>query len=63
MSSFVDGFAKGWNATAAGIRLPVIAWLGGAFWVARQPDCGFWDGVIWLWYVGRYIAEHFTVLH
>jgi len=45
------------------VSFPAFMWLGGAFWVARQPNCGFWDGVVWLWYVGRYIAEHFTVLH
>lgn len=46
----------------AKLALPFFAWLGGAFYVSHQPDCGFWDGVVWLWYVGRYIAAHFTVL-
>jgi hypothetical protein len=23
---------------------------------------GFWDGVFWMWYVGRYLAAHFTML-
>ena len=45
----------------ARISLPVLAWLGGAFWVANQPNNSFWDGVIWFWYVGRYIAAHFTM--
>lgn len=39
-----------------------IVWLGGAIHVAHQPGYGFWDGVIWLYYVGRYLAEHFTQL-
>lgn len=42
--------------------LGFFAWLGGAFWVGHQPGMGFWDGVVWLWYVGRYIAAHFTLL-
>ncbi len=44
------------------VRLPLIAWLGGFFWVWNQPNCGFWDGVFWLWYVGRFIAAHFAML-
>ena len=43
----------------------VIAWLvyfGGNYWTAEQPGFGFWDGLIWPWYVGRYIAAHFTML-
>lgn len=47
---------------AARIKWPFLMWLGGAFWVARQDGMGFWDGVVWLWYVGRYIAAHFTML-
>jgi len=43
--------------------IPFVAWLGGAFWVGNQPGFGFWDGLIWLWYVGRYIAAHFAMLH
>ena len=38
-------------------------WLGGAVWVANQPGFGFWDGVIWLYYVGRFAAQHFAALH
>lgn len=41
--------------------LPPIMYLGGAFFTANQPGMGFWDGLIWLWYVGRYVAQHFTV--
>ena len=44
------------------LSLSFLAWLGGAFWVADQPGHGFWDGVVWMWYVGRYIAKHFTAL-
>ncbi len=44
------------------IGLGFIWWLGGAFWVANQPGMGFWDGVVWLYYVGRYVAQHYTVL-
>lgn len=31
-------------------------------WVSNQPGCNGWDGMIWPWYVGRYIAAHFTML-
>lgn len=48
--------------TTSRISLGLIAWLGGAFYVAHQPNCGFWDGVVWFYYVGRYIAAHFTLL-
>jgi hypothetical protein len=51
------------NNTNTTITLfPLFAWLGGAFWVGNQPGNNFWDGVVWLWYVGRYIAAHFTLL-
>ena len=52
-----------------GVRSPTnlflgfFTWLGGAFFVANQPGMGFWDGLIWMWYVGRYIAAHFAMLH
>lgn len=51
------------RARTARLTLPLMAWLGGAFWVGSQPGFGFWDGVVWLWYVGRFIAEHATALH
>ncbi len=44
------------------LSIGFFAWLGGAFWVAEQPGMGFWDGVFWLWYVGRFVAQHFTAL-
>jgi hypothetical protein len=44
------------------LSLGFVAWLGGAVWVANQLGYGFWDGVVWLFYVGRYIAAHFTQL-
>ena len=44
------------------LSLGFITWLGGAVHIANQPDCGFWDGVVWMYYVGRYIATHFTQL-
>lgn len=40
----------------------LLAWLGGAFYVAHQPGMNGWDGVVWFWYVGRFIAAHFTML-
>ena len=40
----------------------LLAWLGGAFWVGAQPGMTCWDAIIWFWYVGRYIAQHFTTL-
>jgi hypothetical protein len=39
-----------------------LAWLGGAVHVANQPGMGFWDGLVWLYYFGRYISAHFTLL-
>jgi hypothetical protein len=48
--------------TGATISLPFFGYLGGAFFVAHQPGMGFWDGVVWIWYVGRFIAAHFTML-
>lgn len=42
--------------------LGFLVWLGGAVWVAHQPGCAFWDGVIWPYYVGRYVAMHFAAL-
>lgn len=43
--------------------LGFVGWLGGAVYTAYQPGMNFWDGVIWLYYVGRYAAQHFTTLH
>jgi hypothetical protein len=54
--------SKGWTWRQPKLSLGMLAWLGGAFHVAAQPGHGFWDGVIWMWYVGRYIATHFTAL-
>lgn len=51
-----------YRTVSAKISLGLIAWLGGAFHTAAQPGMGFWDGVFWLWYVGRYLAKHFTEL-
>jgi hypothetical protein len=42
--------------------LGLFGYLGGAVWVAHQPGYNFWDGVVWLYYVGRYVAAHFTQL-
>jgi len=42
--------------------LGFFGYLGGAVWVAHQPGFGFWDGVIWLYYVGRFAAQHFAAL-
>lgn len=49
-------------STYSKITFPFLVWLGGAFYVGHQPGCGFWDGVVWMYYVGRYIAAHFTML-
>ena len=45
-----------------GFVLGFIGWLGGAVHIANQPGMNFWDGVVWLYYVGRYVAQHFTIL-
>lgn len=39
-----------------------IFWLGGAVHVMRLPDYDFWDGLIWMYYVGRFVAIHFAAL-
>lgn len=44
------------------LSLGFLTWLGGAVHVAHQPGLGFWDGIVWLYYVGRYVAEHFVAL-
>ena len=45
------------------LSLGILCWLGGAVWVSNQPGYDGWDGLIWLYYVGRYIAAHFAMLH
>lgn len=50
------------NCSSGGFVLGFFGWLGGAVWVADQPGMSFWDGIIWLYYVGRYVAQHFAVL-
>lgn len=42
--------------------LGTFGWLGGAFYVWNQPGMTVWDALIWLWYVGRFVAKNFTVL-
>ena len=44
------------------IGLGFLFWLGGAVHVMSQPGMGFWDGIGWLYYVGRFVAQHFTAL-
>jgi len=41
----------------------LVGYVGGAVYVSHQPGFGFWDGVIWFYYVGRDIALHFAQLH
>lgn len=53
---------KDFHPTTRQVGLGFITWLGGAFYVGHQPGCGFWDGVVWMWYVGRFIAAHATLL-
>ena len=43
--------------------VPFTVWLGGAVHVYNQPGYGFWDALIWMYYVGRYIATNFALLH
>ena len=43
--------------------LGITRWLGGAFYTAHQPGMEYWDGLIWLWYVGRYVAADFATFH
>lgn len=49
--------------TSCRASLGFLWWLGGAWWVGHQPGMGFWDGIFWLFYVGRYTAQHFTAFH
>lgn len=53
---------KDFNVTTK-LSLGFLSWLGGAVWVAHQPGHGFWDGIVWMYYVGRYVAQHFTALN
>jgi len=39
-----------------------LFWLGGAIHIMNQPGMGFWDGVVWLYYVGRFVAIHYAQL-
>jgi len=39
-----------------------LFWLGGALFTMNQPGMNFLDGLIWLYYVGRFVAQHFTTL-
>lgn len=55
--------AKESTSCTANLSLGFVGWLGGAVYVAHQPSYGFWDGIIWLYYVGRYIAAHFAQLN
>lgn len=48
--------------TSSRISFGFFWWLGGATYVAHQPGYNFWDGLIWLYYVGAYIGKHFTLL-
>lgn len=47
------------SSVKAYCSLPFMAWLGGAVHVYHQPGYGFWDAVIWLYYVGRFVAVHY----
>ena len=48
--------------TYVSLNFGFLFWLGGCMNTANQPGHGFWDGVIWFYYVGRYVARHFTAL-
>ena len=61
MSSFEDGFSKGWNRNVY-VSLPFLPWPGAALHFYNLPGYGFWDALIWPYYIGRYIAAHFTLL-
>jgi len=40
----------------------LVTYIGGGVFVSRQPGYGFWDGVVWVYYVGRYIAKQYAAL-
>ncbi len=50
------------NLATRYIAVPCLLWLGGAVHFYNLPGYGFWDALIWLYYIGRYIALHFTAL-
>ena len=50
------------NCNSGGFILGFVGWLGGAVYVAHQPGMNFWDGVVWLYYVGRFVAHNFAML-
>lgn len=64
MGEFSEGFKKGYRKHSRRNRniIPFLVWLGGAVHVYNLPGYGFWDAIIWLYYVGRYIAIHFTTM-
>jgi hypothetical protein len=41
------------------VGLGFFFWLGGAVHVAHLPGYNFWDGIIWLYYVGRFVAINY----
>jgi len=65
MSKLTDATEKVRSARSVSARLSLgcLTWLGGAVYVANQPGMNFWDGIVWMYYVGRFIAAHATMLH
>lgn len=51
------------GSTTTYLSFGFLWWLGGAMWVYNQPGYGFWDALIWVYYVGRFVASHFAQLH
>lgn len=52
------------NSQSAATHLSLfrfLFWLGGFFAVWNAPGGSFLDGLIWPYYLGRYIATHFTI--
>ncbi len=44
-------------STSTHLSLGFLFWLGGAVHTANLDGMNFWDGVIWLYYVGRALAK------
>lgn len=51
------------GVVTARLSLPLFGWLGGFMYVWNQPGMSFWDAFIWFYYIGRFIAHNFTLLH
>lgn len=46
---------KGWTS--------MLIYFGGFFWLnISNHILGFWDSLVWPWYFGRYIVQHWLAI-